>query len=238
MIMSNSITRTTLHNEPNQLTHFKYVVASIEFLSDVIYKVILAPVRRFLNYSPGQYCKILCSDGIWRSFSIADIPKNDNCIELIVRAAYKEQKKLIHFNKNQFLTLSGPYGHSFLDKKYELLILVAKGMGIAPCKAIMNSCLNQSHKIILFWSCDNIEIFASLLNIWKQNNNFYVLASDQRQDKIFFNIHEQIISKYLKHISKNDTTIYISGSTDFVGKTIDQALCHEYTISNIYNDMM
>jgi CDP-4-dehydro-6-deoxyglucose reductase len=94
------------------------------------------------DFKPGQFVGIRHSDGMDRSFSIANAPRDDGTIELHVgRVAggsftghVFEELKI-----NDVLQVSGPYGNFIYSSQDRPSIFVAGGTGIAPVRAILEA---------------------------------------------------------------------------------------------------
>ncbi|MET4388440.1 CDP-4-dehydro-6-deoxyglucose reductase [Bradyrhizobium sp. F1.4.3] len=93
-------------------------------------------------FRPGQFVGIRHSDGMDRSFSIANAPRDDGTIELhigrVAGGAFTghvfEELKI-----NDILQVSGPYGNFGYSSQDRPSIFVAGGTGIAPVRAILEA---------------------------------------------------------------------------------------------------
>jgi CDP-4-dehydro-6-deoxyglucose reductase len=111
--------------------------------SDVVRVLLRLPPSSDFEFIPGQYIDIIRSNGIRRSYSLANASFEKKLLELHVKAVpggvmseywFKEAKQ------NDLLRLHGPLGTFFLRKTAGLhLIFLATGTGIAPIKAILDS---------------------------------------------------------------------------------------------------
>jgi CDP-4-dehydro-6-deoxyglucose reductase, E3 len=117
-------------------------IQSIEPLSDDVVRVMLRlPPASRLDFLPGQYIEVIATQGLRRSYSIANAPRQDGQLELHIRKIATGAMSRYWFDEakvNDLLRLRGPLGTFFLrghaDKD---LILLATGTGIAPVKAIL-----------------------------------------------------------------------------------------------------
>ncbi|KTD54978.1 ferredoxin-NADP reductase [Legionella sainthelensi] len=102
----------------------------------------------YFNYSPGQFITIHFEhEGktLKRSYSIANIPKQDNKIELA--AGYFENgpgtQLLYHLKPGDTIQVSGPYGRLTLkDGHFERFILVATSTGVTPYRSMLQDLEN------------------------------------------------------------------------------------------------
>jgi len=111
--------------------------------SDVIRVVLRLPPSTALNFIPGQYIDVIGPSGIRRSYSIANAPKEDNTLELHIRAVENGAMSQYWFNEsavNDLLRLHGPQGTFFLREIAQRdLVFLATGTGIAPVKAMLEA---------------------------------------------------------------------------------------------------
>lgn len=117
-------------------------IDSLQPLSDDVVEVVLrTPPTSRLEYLPGQYVDMIGKDGLRRSYSIANAPREDGKITLQIRKV--EQGKMSQYwfeeaKTNDLLRMEGPLGTFCLRKSNaKQLILLATGTGIAPVKAIL-----------------------------------------------------------------------------------------------------
>jgi CDP-4-dehydro-6-deoxyglucose reductase len=119
----------------------------------------LPPNSNFM-YCVGQYIDVFGSDGVKRSYSIANAPASDHLLELQVKRVDDGRMSNYWFERakvNDLLRIKGPLGTFCLrnaDVKH--LIFLATGTGIAPIKAMIESftmegAINLPDKISLYW---------------------------------------------------------------------------------------
>jgi CDP-4-dehydro-6-deoxyglucose reductase len=117
-------------------------IQSLDRLSSDVLKIVLRlPPTSSLSFFPGQYIDVLGSEGLRRSYSIANAPRADKLIELHVREVAEGAMSRYWFEQakvNDLLRLRGPLGTFFLREQAEKdLVFLATGTGIAPVKAIL-----------------------------------------------------------------------------------------------------
>ena len=136
-------------------------IDSMQLLShDVMEVVLRTPPASRLEYLPGQYLDMIAKDGLRRSYSVANAPREDGKVTLQVRRVEKGLMSQYWFEEaeaNDLLRIEGPMGTFCLRKsQVSRLILLATGTGIAPVKAILEQLAvtpaanNYSH-IHLYW---------------------------------------------------------------------------------------
>ena len=124
---------------------------------DVMVLHLKTPGSERLQYLAGQYIDILLRNGQRRSFSIANAPHHDECIQLHVRHVPGGQFTEHVFKKmrqKDLLRFIGPLGSFFLrEDSQRPLIFMAGATGMGPIKAIIEHCLaaNNTRPMHLYW---------------------------------------------------------------------------------------
>ena len=135
----------------------------------------LPPSNNF-SFLPGQYIDVIGTEGLRRSYSIANAPRADKLLELHIREVPNGAMSQFWFQKaqvNDLLRLRGPLGTFFLrDTWGKDLVLMATGTGIAPVKAILEGLLaldadalprsitvywGARHREDLYWAASGFE---------------------------------------------------------------------------------
>jgi ferredoxin-NADP reductase len=104
------------------------------------------------DYLPGQFITLHFEHEqkqLRRSYSIANVPSQNNCIE--IAAGYVEggpgTKLLFNLKPGESLQASGPYGRLVLkDELPKRYILVATSTGITPYRAMMAELIQQMER--------------------------------------------------------------------------------------------
>jgi CDP-4-dehydro-6-deoxyglucose reductase len=127
------------------------VVSAIDYLNHNVLRLRLTPGAAF-DCEPGQYVTLMNSDGIARSYSIANNPARDGHIELHVRllpnglmSDYLKDKATV----GTAVTIRGPAGNCFYvpDEGPDYPILLAgTGTGLAPLYGIARHALEREHR--------------------------------------------------------------------------------------------
>lgn len=131
---------------------------------DVMEVVLRLPPASKLHYLAGQYVDVIWQ-GIRRSYSIANYPRNDGKLILQIRSIDQGVMSQYWFNQakiDDLLRLEGPLG-TFCLRTIEPanLIFLATGTGIAPVKALLeelaDSCRSTlaDKNIYVYWGGRN-----------------------------------------------------------------------------------
>ena len=114
------------------------------------------PVGIRFRFRAGQYVEVLTSDGLRRSFSVANAPQDPGTVELHVRHVPGGRFTPWVFDGLQTgdtLKIEGPKGGFYLRKEVRPVIFVAAGTGFAPIKSILLFGMRNKLRgpAILYW---------------------------------------------------------------------------------------
>jgi len=129
-----------------------YVVRSIEQRTSAVVEVWLRPLDGLLEYVPGEY--VLLEDELHRvpprSFSIANAPRPDGLISLLVtRVPGGETSGWVHdrLRVGAQVSISGPYGTFVGDPtSCRPALFLAAGSGLAPIRALLEAGLSGGRR--------------------------------------------------------------------------------------------
>jgi CDP-4-dehydro-6-deoxyglucose reductase len=126
----------------------------------VITRLLLRPAGVPLRYQPGQYVLLGDPDGelVVRSYSIANAPRRDGLISLLVTLVTGGQLSgWVHDvlrPGGRVLLLYGPYGSFTASGEPGPVLLLAGGSGLAPVRALAQAALRPGRR--LRWSCSSL----------------------------------------------------------------------------------
>lgn len=200
-------------------------IDSLTMLTSNVLEVILRfPPGQSVRYLAGQYIDVIGQNGLRRSYSIANAPREDGRIILYIKRVEYGVMSDYWFNKaaiNDLLRIEGPLGTFFLrDHATKTIALLATGTGIAPVKALLEHLDSNSHlvvnkKIIILWGnrvpedifwkplLENIEV--SFLPTLSRAPDGWNGAKGYVQDLLFEN-----------PIEVNELTVYACGSEEMI----------------------
>lgn len=124
---------------------------------DVMLLQLKLPTGERLQFRAGQHIDILLQDGRRRSFSIANAPKDDDCLEPHVRrvpGGYFTTHVFETMKERDILRLEGPHGDfSLREDSVKPVVLLAGGTGFAPIKALVEHAFGQKsmRPMALYW---------------------------------------------------------------------------------------
>jgi len=136
-------------------------IDSLTLLTDDVTQVTLrTPPTSRLSYLPGQYIDVIGKDGLRRSYSVANAPRDDGMLTLQIRKVPNGEMSRYWFDEaqtNDLLRLEGPLGTFCLrPSQASQLVLLATGTGIAPIRAMLeqlaaNPASNTYRQIHVYW---------------------------------------------------------------------------------------
>ncbi|MGZ5050512.1 MAG: FAD-binding oxidoreductase [Methylobacter sp.] len=135
---------------PNQQTaSFEATVVQKQALTRDIIKLVLSYQTPF-KFFAGQFVNLTRPDGLTRSYSIANIPSNENNLEFHIRRLPNGQFSNWVFDELELdakLTISEPQGacHYVSGRAEQPLMLIGTGSGLAPLHGIIADALAQGH---------------------------------------------------------------------------------------------
>ncbi len=122
-------------------------IAELDKLApDVLRVKLRLPPTATFSFIPGQYIDVIGTNGIRRSYSLANANYSEKLLELHIRAVNSGTMSDYWFNHaktNDLLRLNGPLGTFFLRECAKTnIFFLATGTGIAPVKAILESLMH------------------------------------------------------------------------------------------------
>lgn len=102
------------------------------------------------TYRPGQFVRVKRHDGLFRNYSIANLPDEENLLEFHIRklpnGSFSEWAHS-ELEVGNELTLEGPLGNCFYlsGNPEQPLLMVCTGTGLAPMAGILHDALDKGH---------------------------------------------------------------------------------------------
>ena len=132
--------------------------------------------NKSFRYQPGQFVMVSMPHCGEAPISVSSTPTQPGAIHLSVRRAGKLTNAMHGLRLGDTIGLRGPYGKPFpMDQLAgQDLLFVAGGIGLAPLRGVLNTCLNQRDQFgsltMLYGSRTPSDIaFQSDLELWQKN---------------------------------------------------------------------
>lgn len=235
-----SITFTTSNN--NEIETIA-TIKELGYINHNIIKLKIVTDGDISNWISGQYINLVNPLGDARSYSIANIPLEDNYIELHIKVV--NNGKMSHWLQDHakigsIVRLRGPSGNCFYHnpkKENYPVLLAATGTGLAPLIGIMKDAIRQNHQdkiIVIHGGCTKQDLYY--------DERLKEIISDNKNIKYYTSVLEDKDSKaidkvFLQHAMKNKAAkVYVCGPTELTKKLKTTAFLAGIASNNIYSD--
>jgi ferredoxin-NADP reductase len=199
------------------------------------------------KFFAGQFVNLKRSDGLMRSYSIANTPHPDNLLEFHIRRLPNGQfSNWVHeeLQVGDVLTLSEAQGSCLYlpGREEQALLLIGTGTGLAPLLGIINDALAQNHTgpIHLFHGSrhvDGLYLVNEMRELAAKFDNFYytpcLSGENIIADFISGRVHDVALATTL---TLKDWRVYLCGHPEMVSQTQRKAYLKGAKLSDIYMD--
>lgn len=199
-------------------------IVSIERLApDIVQVMLKTPPASPMRFLPGQYIDVIV-EGVRRSYSLANAPRADGLLELIVKR-YKggilSEYWFERAKANDLLRIEGPFGTFFLREQAPTnIVFLATGTGIAPVKALLEELAADperaaQHRLTVFWGNREAESFCwNPVRLGLDVGVHHLLSGpDTRWSAARGYVHDAAIHQ---GIDPDDTVVYACGSNAMI----------------------
>lgn len=236
----------TIATPDQQGTLIEAHVVKKQMLTPDIVRLVLEYKTGF-NFYAGQFANLKRSDGLIRSYSIANIPQHENVLEFHIRRLPKGQfSTWVHdeLNTGDTLTISEAQGscHYLSGRTEQPLLLVGTGSGLAPLYGIVTDALSQGHTgaIHLFHGSRNLDglyLIDEMQELSMKFNNFYYtpcLSGEDVSDDYARGRAHDIALSFAQTLS--GWRVYLCGHPEMVNQTKRMAYMKGASLNDIYAD--
>ena len=206
-------------------------VVHVDYRGRDIAVVTIAP-DDVLSYQAGQHLTLQTPRWpyVWRPYSIACKPRDDNLISLHVKAVpggWVSGALVRHTEPGDEVTLGPAMGTMTLAPAGNRdLLCVAGGTGLAPIKAIIEQAIRESatrrRQIFLFYGARKRDELYDMKDLWRLADAYHglqlmpVTSDDPAFNGMQGNVG-RVAARYLPH---TDCEAYVAGPPDMVRETI------------------
>jgi NAD(P)H-flavin reductase/hemoglobin-like flavoprotein len=186
---------------------------------------------RPLTFRAGQYLSVECryQPRLWRTYSMANAPREDGTIEFHVRAVrggLVSGALVRRVNVGDLLKLAAPMGSMTLDpKSHRDIVCVTGGTGLAPVKALIDelSRYNRTRFVHLFRGARTRDDFYDRRNVDELVRRYpwLNLVRTVSDDPDFPDAaHGYVADVVAEHGPWDDHDVYVSGPPPMVKSTL------------------
>lgn len=220
-------------------------VDSLRYMAgDVLEVVLRLPPNTPFEYLPGQYIDVISKEGVRRSYSIANAPREDGKIELHIRRVPQGVMSKYWFEDvqiNDLLRFEGAQGTFALrDKKVKNIVFLATGTGIAPVKAMYESIYGSSEMLTdtniwmywggripsdIYWMPALADVSAKFVPVLSRADVAWVGRTGYVQDALVAD-----------GVELADSIVYACGSKEMIGSAKARLIALGLPSGNFYSD--
>lgn len=219
-------------------------IVSIDQPAPEIVKVVLkTPPASPLRFLPGQYIDVI-ADGVRRSYSLANAPRSDGLLELIIKRYPGGHLSTYWFERaklNDLLRIEGPFGTFFLREEGPTnIVFLATGTGIAPVKALLEELAIDParatrHRLSVFWGNREAENFCWDPVDLGLDVGFHHLLSGP--DTSWGGARGYVQDAAVHHgIDPEDTVVYACGSAAMISSASEKLLALGLPAKRFFSD--
>jgi NAD(P)H-flavin reductase/hemoglobin-like flavoprotein len=220
-------------------------IVSHETLTRDLAKLTIRPDQPY-PYEAGQYMSVETPwwPRVWRWYSMANAPREDNLIDMHIRAigaGWLSYALVNHARPGDVIRLGHATGTMTADRTSTRdLVLIAGGTGLAPMKAIIEDMAkwNWYRRVHLFFGGRRPEDLYDLpaMEALAAKHTWLSVIAAVSEDDRYEGEQGMIADVAFRHGDWNDHDIYIAGSPEMVRGTIDRALNRDISLSRIKFD--
>ena len=219
-------------------------IVSLDRLAPDIVKIVLkTPPASPMRFLAGQYVEVI-ADGVRRSYSLANAPRADGLLELIVKRYPGGVLSGYWFDRakpGDLLRIEGPFGTFFLRESGPTdIVFLATGTGIAPVKALLEELALDPeragrHRLHVFWGNRERESFCWDPVELGLDVGFHHLLSGAAAD--WSGRRGYVQDAAIHHgFDPNDTVVYACGSNAMIGSAREAMLARGLPPRRFFSD--
>lgn len=229
-----------------ELTSLPATVRALDPLNDEIIRVALechAPI----DYRPGQFINLFRDPSLGRSYSLASVPHEDDCIHLHVRRIPQGRiSGWIHdeLHPGQTVEIRGPSGNCFYvpGNPEQEILMIGTGSGLAPLYGILRDALGRGHTgpIRLFHGSrgrNGLYLIDALRKLSEEYSNFdYVpcISGEDAVDGFTSGRAHDVAFREVPDLKNR--RVFLCGHPDMVNAAKKRAFLSGASMKDIYAD--
>ncbi|MEC4749840.1 2Fe-2S iron-sulfur cluster-binding protein [Methylomicrobium sp. Wu6] len=232
---------------PNQAVRFSDGIVVVSEPLNRNTHLLIIQINDADRYKAGQFVNLQRSDGLTRSYSIANIPHASGTLEFHIRRLQEGRfSAWVHdeLKVGHSIPVSEPQGKCFYlpDRREQGILLIGTGTGLAPLAGILADALSHGHSgpIRLFHGSrdhDDLYRINEMRELAEQHPNFSytpcVSSGDAPKGFIQGRANEAALSA---HTDLTSWRVFLCGHPDMVRTTQKQAYLKGAKLADIYCD--
>jgi NAD(P)H-flavin reductase len=206
-------------------------VVTVDHRADDIAVLTLAPDQP-LPFTAGQHVTVQTPrwPRVWRSYSIACMPRDDGLLALHVKAVpggWVSNALVRYTSPGSELVLGPPLGTMTLERAAGRdLLCVAGGTGLSPVKAIIEQAVRESsatpRRIYLYYGARRRHELYDLPDLWRLQDAYggFELIPVTSDDPAFDGMQGYVGRVAARYMPHGDCEAYVAGPPEMVRETI------------------
>ncbi len=206
-------------------------VVNVDHRADDIAVLTIAPDQP-LPFMAGQHLTVQTPrwPRVWRSYSIACMPRDDGLLALHVRAipgGWVSNALVRYTSPGSQLVLGPPLGTMTLERAAGRdLLCVAGGTGLSPVKAIIEQAVRESavtqRRIYLYYGARRRHELYDLPDLWRLEDAYsgFQLIPVTSDDPAFGGMQGNVGRVAARYMPHTDCEAYVAGPPEMVRETI------------------
>jgi alkene monooxygenase reductase len=186
-----------------------------------------------ISFIPGQYIEVQVpgSDAEWRSFSMANSPRLDSRVHLVVRVIPNGRftsQVGIQIAVGTKLKLRGPFGQFAIRMSYRPIIFIAGGSGIAPVLSMLADLIeanNERPATFLYGArtAADLPMLEELQRLEREHDWFTFIPALSEPDSTEWNGETGLITEVLRRTfpSTKGHEAYLCGPPGMIDAALD-----------------
>ena len=210
-------------------------------------KLLVVKIADAHRYKGGQFVNLQRADGLTRSYSIANIPRESGTLEFHIRRIPEGRfSAWVHeqLKAGDAIRISDPKGQCFYlpDRKEQGMLLIGTGTGLAPLAGIVHDALSHGHfgPIRLFHGSrgkDGLYRTEQMRKLAEQHANFsYTPCVSGDAVPKGFTEGRANDAALAEHADLSGWRVFLCGHPDMVKYTQKQAYLKGAKLADIYCD--
>jgi len=199
------------------------------------------------NWIPGQYLNLLNSEGVSRSYSIANIPVKEGYVELHIKL--KDDGAMSQWLQktgavDTMVQIRGPFGKCYYinpDHSPFDMLLVGTGTGLAPLLAIAKTALSEQHQgkiTLIHGGCQDNDIYfdEELKTLASFYDNFEYVPCVLKSNGLY--PEANIFDETLRYLNDNmqNIQVYVCGPKETTNKIKTKVFLSGVPSAKIFSD--